>query len=112
MRSWWVGAVALAGAGCGWLPDLPSLRAPAAASNRGACEAWVTQVNGLDGCVHVTYDPANVCEGADLLPPEMATYYRCLTETAHCEGEDARLAPPKCVAPLVALGVAATENGP
>jgi hypothetical protein len=99
--------------GCGWVPPLDAGPAfSGVAHNRTACAAWVARVNALDDCVEVTYDEDNVCSTADEQPPEMAAYYRCLTETAHCEGSAPKIAPASCVAPLVALQQPASVAGP
>jgi hypothetical protein len=89
--------VALAGLACALGPSTPEGKA-----NRAACEAYVEKVNSLGSCVEVSYDPSNLCEGADALPAEMAAYYDCLRTSSRCDGADAKIGE-GCTAPLVAL---------
>ena len=52
------GLLGCAGSFDQWLPT----------RQRAACQAWVEHVNGLEGCLHVTYDPDNLCRGVEEQP--------------------------------------------
>ncbi len=74
-----IGAVLALSAGCSGLMATPEAR-----DNARACQEWVDHMNGLE-CLALTYDSSEMCQGADASPAEMATYFDCAREHAHCE---------------------------
>ena len=50
----------------------------------------------------MSYDAANLCDGAADLPPEMGPYYECLATHSRCEGDVPHIGE-GCTAPVVAL---------
>ncbi len=74
-----IGAVLALSLGCSGLMATPEAR-----DNARACQEWVDHMNGLE-CLALTYDSSEMCQGADASPAEMATYFDCAREHAHCE---------------------------
>lgn len=94
-RSVVAGVVLLFGLGCGsglsrLVPD----------EKRSACEAWVEHVNGLEGCLHVTYDADNLCQGMTEQPDEIVGWFQCLADHSSCDGAEPRFDPDSCPPPV------------
>ncbi|MCA9492854.1 MAG: hypothetical protein KC621_23140 [Myxococcales bacterium] len=91
-------AVLLAGLGCsGTFSSAPE---PVLDHRRSACEAWVAHVNGLEGCLHVTYDADNLCQGVDEQPDEIVVWFQCLADHSSCDGGEPRFDPDSCPPPV------------
>jgi hypothetical protein len=87
--------VGLLGLGCSG-----SIASLSPGEQRVACEAWVKQVNGLEGCLHVRYEADNLCEGVEHQPIEIVGWFRCLEEHARCDGDTPVFEPEACPVPV------------